>query len=103
MLIGIVKGNVVSSNKTDKLTGTKMLIVQPVDLSTMKEKNDYVVCVDDIGAGTGELVFCAYGSSARQTDTSKEYASDYSIYGIIDRIDIKNVCIYHKSNGQGEN
>ena len=98
MLIGIVKGNVVSSNKTDKLTGAKMLIVQPVDLSTMKEKNDYVICVDDIGAGVGELVFCAYGSSARQTDTSREYASDFSIYGIIDSIDIKNVRIYDKTN-----
>lgn len=98
MLIGIVKGNVVSSNKTDTLTGAKMLIVQPVDLRTMKEKDDYVICVDDIGAGAGELVFCAYGSSARQTDTSGEYASDYSIYGIIDSIDIKNVRIFEKTN-----
>lgn len=98
MLIGIVKGNVVSSNKTDKLTGSKMLIVQPVDLGTMKEKDDYVICVDDVGAGLGELVFCAYGSSARQTDTSKAYASDYSIYGIIDSIDVKNVRIYEKAN-----
>jgi microcompartment protein CcmK/EutM len=98
MLIGIVKGNVVSSNKSDTLTGAKMLIVQPVDLRTMKEKDDYVICVDDIGAGIGELVFCAYGSSARQTDTSKVYASDYSIYGIIDSIDIKNVRIYEKTN-----
>lgn len=98
MLIGIVKGNVVSTNKADALTGTKMLIVQPVDLRTMKEKNDYVICVDDVGAGIGELVFCAYGSSARQTDTSREYASDYSIYGIVDSIDIKSKRIYEKTN-----
>jgi microcompartment protein CcmK/EutM len=100
MLIGIVKGNVVSSNKTDRLTGAKMLIVQPVDLRTMEEKDDYVICVDDIGAGKGELVFCAYGSSSRQTDTSRVFASDYTIYGIIDSIDVKNARIYDKTGSR---
>ena len=99
MLVGIVKGNVVSTNKTDKLTGAKMLIVQPVNIATLKEKDDYVICVDDVGAGVGELVFCAYGSSARQTETTQKFASDYSIYGIIDSIDIKNVRVYEKSKG----
>ncbi len=98
MLIGIVKGNVVSSNKADALAGVKMLIVQPVDIGTMKEKDDYVICVDDVGAGIGELVFCASGSSARQTETTKGYASDYSIYGIIDSIDVKKARIYEKAN-----
>ena len=61
MLVGRVTGNVVSTNKCDSLRGAKLLIVQPVDLETLQMKDDYVICVDDVGAGEGDLVFCAYG------------------------------------------
>ena len=97
MLVGRVTGSVVSSNKVEALRGTKMLIVQPVELDTLRMKDDYVICVDDVGAGEGDLVFCAYGSSARQTDTSKKVASDYYIYGIIDSIDIRGLRTYDKA------
>ena len=97
MLVGRVTGNVVSTNKCDSLRGTKMLIVQPVDLETLKIKDDYVICIDDVGAGEGDLVFCAYGSSARQSDTSKKVASDYSIYGIVDYIDMRGARTYDKA------
>ena len=97
MLVGRVTGTVVSTNKVRSLTGVKMLIVQPVALDTLAMKDDYVICVDDVGAGEGDLVFCAYGSSARQTDTSKRVASDYSIYGIIDYIDMRGRRTYDKA------
>jgi len=97
MLVGRVTGNVVSTNKSEALRGTKMLIVQPVDLETLKMKDDYVICIDDVGAGEGDLVFCAYGSSARQSDTSKKVASDYSIYGIVDYIDMRGARTYDKA------
>ncbi|HNW87149.1 MAG TPA: EutN/CcmL family microcompartment protein [Candidatus Limiplasma sp.] len=97
MLVGRVTGNVVSTNKVSTLTGAKLLIVQPVELDTLKMKDDYVICVDDVGAGEGDLVFCAYGSSARQTDTSKKFATDYSIYGILDSIDMRGARTYDKA------
>jgi len=97
MLVGRVTGSVVSTNKSPSLLGVKMLIVQPVDLETLKMKDDYVICVDDIGAGEGDLVFCAYGSSARQSDTSKKVASDYSIYGVVDSIDMRGTRTYDKA------
>lgn len=97
MLVGRVTGTVVSTNKVGSLTGVKMLIVQPVALDTLAMKDDYVICVDDVGAGEGDLVFCAYGSSARQTDTSKGVASDYSVYGIIDSIDMRGERTYDKA------
>ena len=97
MLVGRVTGSVVSTNKSDTLSGCKLLIVQPVDLETLKMKNDYVVCVDDIGAGEGDLVFCAYGSSARQSDTSKDVASDFSVYGVIDSLDMRGKRTYDKA------
>lgn len=97
MLVGRVTGSLVSTNKSDSLRGTKLLIVQPVDLQTIQIKDDYVVCVDDAGAGEGDLVFCAYGSSARQSDTSKKVASDFTVYGIIDSIDMRGVRTYDKA------
>ena len=97
MLVGRVTGNVVSTNKVQALTGSKLLIVQPVELDTLRMKDDYVICVDDVGAGEGDLVFCAYGSSARQSDTTKGVASDYSIYGILDSIDMRGARTYDKA------
>lgn len=97
MLVGRVTGTLVSTNKCDTLKGCSLLIVQPVELDTLKMKDDYVVCVDDVGAGEGDLVFCAYGSSARQSDTSKRAASDFTIYGIVDTIDIKGSRTYDKA------
>ena len=101
MLVGRVTGNVVSTNKSESLRGAKLLIVQPVDLVTLEIKNDYVICFDDVGAGEGDLVFCAYGSSARQSDTSKKVASDYSIYGIVDYIDMRGARTYDKAKETG--
>ena len=97
MLVGRVTGNVVSTNKCDSLRGAKLLIVQPVDLETLQMKDDYVICVDDVGAGEGDLVFCAYGSSARQSDTSSKVASDYTIYGIVDSINMRGTRTYDKA------
>ena len=97
MLVGRVTGTVISTNKSPTLQGAKMLIVQPVAPDTLAMSDDYVVCVDDIGAGEGDLVFCAYGSSARQTDTSKRLASDYTIYGIIDSLDMRAARTYDKA------
>lgn len=95
MLIGKVIGTVVSTNKPAALSGTKLLIVQPVDIATMQEKDDYIICVDDIDAGEGDIVMCAYGSSARQTDTTAGVASDYSIYAIVDHITIGGAKTYN--------
>ncbi|MCI5955819.1 MAG: EutN/CcmL family microcompartment protein [Clostridiales bacterium] len=97
MLVGRVTGSVVSTNKVEALRGVKLLIVQPVELDTLRTKEDYVVCVDDVGAGEGDLVFCAYGSSARQSDTSQKHASDYTVYGIVDSINMRGLRTYDKA------
>ena len=96
-MVGRVTGSVISTNKVESLRGTKLLIVETVTLETQKPTGDYVICVDDVGAGEGDLVFCAYGSSARQSDTSKKVASDYTVYGIIDYIDMRGMRVYDKA------
>lgn len=97
MLVGRVTGNVVSSSKVDTLVGTTLLIVQPVEMDTLKMKDDYVICIDDVGAGEGDLVVCAYGSSARQTESSQGTASDYTVYAILDSIDMRGARTYDKA------
>ena len=63
MLVGRVTGNVVSTNKVTTLLGAKLLIVQPVALDTLAMQEDYLICVDDVGAGVGDLV--NFGAAAR--------------------------------------
>jgi microcompartment protein CcmK/EutM len=101
MLVGRVTGSVVSTTKASALRGAKLLIVQTVELDTLNMKDDYVISVDDVGAGEGDLVFCAYGSSARQSDTSQKMASDYTIYGILDSIDLRGARVYDKAKEAG--
>jgi len=97
MMVGRVVGTVVSSSKAETLRGCKLLIVRPMDIGSLEMKDDYVICVDDVGAGEGDVVFGAYGSSARQSDTSRQVASDFTIYGIVDHIDIKGRRAYDKA------
>ena len=98
MLVGRVTGNVVSTNKCDSLRGAKLLIVQPVDLETLQMKDDYVICVDDVGAGEGEIVMWAGGSSSRQTDQTTNKPVDSSIIGIVDFVDILGERKYRKGD-----
>ena len=98
MLVGRVTGNVVSTNKCDSLRGAKLLIVQPVDLETLQMKDDYVICVDDVGAGEGEIVMWAGGSSSRQTDQTTNKPVDSSIVGIVDFVDILGERKYRKGD-----
>ncbi len=97
MLIGKVIGNIVSSNKAECLKGLKLLLVQPVDLETMKTKDDPIVMVDCVDAGTGDIVMCVGGSSARATPESKDTPADYAILSIVDAIHLKGSCIFQKS------
>ena len=87
MWVGIVVGTLVATPKDESLTGTKLLIVQPIDFA--KQANSaQVVAVDTIGAGTGEKVLVVTGSSARYVAGKPEGAIDTAIVGIIDSIEI---------------
>ena len=96
MLVGRIKGSVVSTNKVGCLDGLKLLIVQPVLLETMTEQDDPIVAIDAVGAGEGELVMCVGGSSARGTPETKDTPADYSIVAILDSIDLKGRRIFQK-------
>ncbi|MCD4691752.1 MAG: EutN/CcmL family microcompartment protein, partial [Calditrichales bacterium] len=73
--------------KDEKLVGLKLMIVRHVELD-YKLKNTYVVAVDSVGAGVGEIVLVTSGSSARQSALTEGKPVDAVISGIIDKLDI---------------
>ncbi|MGB5287343.1 MAG: EutN/CcmL family microcompartment protein [Ignavibacteriaceae bacterium] len=87
MFLGRVIGTVWSTKKDEQLVGAKFLIVRELDLQ-MKEKERFVVAVDSVGAGEGEVVLVATGSSSRMTTFTKDKPVDAVIMGIVDKLDV---------------
>lgn len=85
MYIAKVVGRIVATRKDSKLTGSKLLIIQPL---TIKEKptGNHVIALDTVGAGWGETVLIVTGSSARMADNFSKTPVDAAIIGIIDSI-----------------
>lgn len=89
MFLARVVGNVVSTRKTEKLTGTKLLVVEPVDFAKQQPDGKPLVAIDAVGAGEGEIVLVVQGSSARLTDTTKDAPVDATIMGIVDYVEFQ--------------
>jgi microcompartment protein CcmK/EutM len=87
VLLGKVIGTVWATQKEDKLHGAKLLIVRHIDLDG-KPLSTYAVAVDAVGAGAGETVLVATGSSARQTPFTENKPVDAVIMAIVDKIDV---------------
>ncbi|MDP1623965.1 MAG: EutN/CcmL family microcompartment protein [Bacteroidales bacterium] len=97
MVLARVVGTVVSSHKAPKIEGIKFLLLEKIDPVTMKGKGDYVVSMDSVGAGEGEIVFYVSGSSARYTDVTAGRPSDSAVIAIVDRIEKDGVFTYEKN------
>lgn len=87
MRMGRVVGAVVASRKDEKLQGLKLLVVQNLDLE-LERDGGYVVAADAVGAGAGEVVLYATGSSARQTSLTDGRPVDAVIMAIVDEYDV---------------
>jgi len=87
LFLGKVIGTVWSTKKDEKLVGAKFLIVRKLDLDLI-EKSDFIVAVDSVGAGEGEVVLVATGSSSRQTQFTQDKPIDAVIMAIVDKLDI---------------
>ena len=87
MFLGRVIGTVWATKKDEQLVGAKFLIVKELDLK-LKEKERFVVAVDSVGAGEGEVVLVATGSSSRMTTFTKDKPVDAVIMGIVDKLDV---------------
>lgn len=95
MLIGEVVGSVVSTRKDEQLESFKLLVVQ-VRSHANEAKDQYVVAVDAVGAGPGDIVLYASGSSARQTTITKDKPCDAVVMAIVDSWDVAGANVYEK-------
>jgi microcompartment protein CcmK/EutM len=86
MKMGRVIGTVVATRKDPSLEGVKFLVVENVDLELASDEG-YVIAVDAVGSGPGDVVLYASGSSARQTELTKDRPVDAVIMAIVDSFD----------------
>jgi microcompartment protein CcmK/EutM len=88
MLIAKVIGTTVSTIKDEKLVGRKLLILRQTDETGVPSGKPYVA-VDTLDAGIGDLVLTCSGSSARQTDITKDRPVDAVIMAVIDSLEVE--------------
>jgi microcompartment protein CcmK/EutM len=95
MILAKVTGTVVSTRKEASMDGLKFLILRQVDVNG-KETGGFVVAADAVGAGVGEMVLYASGSSARQTVATDKRPCDAVVMAIVDSWEIDGKELYRK-------
>jgi ethanolamine utilization protein EutN len=98
LIIGEVVGTIVATRKEERLSGLKFQIVKIMDVD-LKPTGQFLVAVDAVGAGQGEVVLCAQGSSARLTIKTKDCPIDAVIMGIVDTIEVGGDLVFEKYAG----
>ena len=87
MYLGKVIGTVVATTKDESLSGCKLLVV-----ARLTERQVAVgsteIAVDSVGAGNGETVIVATGSSARRIMGKGESVIDAAVVGIVDSVEV---------------
>jgi microcompartment protein CcmK/EutM len=88
VILGRVVGNVVSTQKYDRLQGAKLLLVQPLDLEE-RPRGGTVLAIDSVDAGVGDKVLVVQeGKSAMQVLGRGLAAVDMAIVGVVDTVDL---------------
>jgi ethanolamine utilization protein EutN len=88
MLIARVLGNVVATQKNAKLEGTKLLLVQPLDLAGA-DRGVPVLAIDSVDAGPGDRVLLVQDGKAAQTALGRGTAAvDAAVVGVVDSLSL---------------
>lgn len=96
MLICRVTGTVVATRKEPTLEGLKLLLVRACDVKG-EATGAVLVAADAVGAGEGEVVLIAQGSSARQTEATQNRPVDAVVMAIVDLLDVHGERSFKKS------
>ena len=97
MVLGKVIGTLVASRKEPTLEGLKLLVVRACDVDGNPTGAIAIaVAADAVGAGLGEVVLYAAGSSARQTQATQNRPVDATIMAIVDEIAVDGSPRYTK-------
>lgn len=100
MLLGRVAGTLVATRKDEGLAGQALLLVKNLGIDG-EESGGFVVAVDSVGAGVGEVVLYASGSSARQTEATRDRPCDAVIMAIVDSWDVAGEEVFRKTEAGG--
>jgi microcompartment protein CcmK/EutM len=95
MNLGRVTGTLVATRKEPMLEGLPLLVVRQLNAEG-EPTGGYVIAVDSVGAGVDEVVLYASGSSARQTEVTRDKACDAVIMAIVDQWDLDGETVYVK-------
>ncbi len=90
MILCKVIGSVWATRKDESLTGIKLMIVIREDTAGEVLDEEFVAA-DFVGAGIGETVLVATGSSARMGSGSADAPVDATIVGIVDEVKVKGI------------
>lgn len=101
MFVARVTGSLVSTQKVDSMVGWKLLVVEPYRLEAKERKSlattgRTFIAVDMLGAGVGDFVLIAQGSSARLTPETRNLPIDTLITGIVDKVHVDSNCVYSR-------
>lgn len=96
MQLARVTGTLVATRKEPTLGGLKLLVVRPCDV-TGQPTGAPLIAADGVGAGIGEVVLLAAGSSARQTEATRDRPVDSVIMAIVDLLEVDGQTRYEKS------
>ncbi len=99
MKLAKVLGTVVATQKDPKLQGLRFLMLGLVDPDD-KPAGGSVVAVDGVGAGVGEMVLFASGSSARQTGPTDKKPVDAVVMAIVDSWEVDGEEKYRKGDAE---
>lgn len=89
MIVCKVKKRVVSSHKIEAFKGSKLLLLQPIDPRSGKDKGTPFLAIDSVQAGPDDLVL-----ASREGNTCRQIFGDNSapihgiVLGIIDHLKI---------------
>jgi microcompartment protein CcmK/EutM len=95
MTLGKVVGTVVATRKAQTLEGLRFMLVRHVDVEG-QDTGGFAVAADAVGAGPGEMVLVASGSSARQTQATNNRPVDAVIMAIVDTWEVGRETKYKK-------
>jgi len=95
MILAKVVGTVVATQKESSMDGLKFLTLQQVDIEGQATGGS-VIAADAMGAGVGEVVLYASGSSARQTKVTENRPCDAVVMAIVDNWEIDGKLKYKK-------
>lgn len=88
MTLGRVVGNVVATQKNEKLEGAKLLLVQPLDLER-KPRGAPILAIDGVDAGVGDLILLIQDGRSAQLVLGKGTAAvDAAIIGVVDAVEL---------------